>query len=233
MRIATLNTWKNTPPYRRRLAAACAALEAARPDIVLLQEVFAGGEADTAAWLAAGLGLRLAAVPNRRKPRDHEGASVDSTNGLAVLSRHGVDETSLMALPPHPRDPERIAQLTRIGAVTVVNLHLTHIEDADEARAAQITAVLSAVPASGPVVIGGDFNATPDAPAIAAMAAAGYCDLAGDGPFPTCGGRRLDYLFARDLPLDGLSVTPVGDRPHDGVLASDHIGVLAALSDEA
>lgn len=125
---STWNTWKNAPPYRDRLAVLAQAAAETRPDIVLLQEVFTGGGADTAADLAVALGLRSLTAPARAKPRMNEaGAMVDSTNGLAILSKQGASHHRVIALPPHADDPDRIAQVARVDGLTVVNLHLTHL----------------------------------------------------------------------------------------------------------
>lgn len=230
MRILTWNTWKNTPPYRARMEVLVREAGAVRPDIVLLQEAFVGGGADTAADLAEALGLRCLAAPARAKPRQQEdGSMVDSTNGLAILSRDEVCEPWVIALPPHPDDPDRIAQVARIGGLTVVNLHLTHLADGDALRRDQIFHLLAHLEPEAPTVLGGDLNAEQGDPAVTALLDAGFQDLAADRPEPTIAGRRIDYLLARGLSLASVGTRLVGAEPMDGLAGSDHAGVLVTL----
>jgi len=230
MRLLTWNTWKNAAPYDARLAVMVERSRAAAADIVLLQEVFAGGGLDTAAHLGAALGLRVHAAPARRKPRPHAGARIDSTNGLALLATRAAEAQTVMPLPSASADPDRIAQIVHVGDVTVVNLHLTHLDGANDLRRAQVAHVLQGLPRGRPTVIGGDLNAGPSSPALELLRAAGFRDLAAARPFATCGDRRIDYLLTRDMAVVDAAVTPVGDRPLRGVTASDHVGVLAALT---
>lgn len=230
MKLLTWNTWKNSAPYDARLSAMTGLLAAAEADVVLLQEVFAGGMLDTAAHLDRALGLQVYPAPARRRPRPHGGAMVDSTNGLAVLSSGTPLEQTVLPLPSDPADPGRIAQMIRFDRLVVVNLHLTHLAGADDLRRAQAAHLLEALPAGIATVIGGDLNADPQSPALELLRSAGFRDLAAERPFATCGARRIDYLLVRDLAVMEVSVTPVGDKPVDGVTASDHVGVLADLT---
>lgn len=230
MRILTWNTWKNTPPYRARLdVMAEVAIEVA-PDIVLLQEAFVGGGADTAARLAEALGLRSLAAPARAKPRlQEDGSMVDSTNGLAILCRREASEHRVIALPPHPDDPDRIALVARIDGVTVVNLHLTHLSDGDALRRDQILHLLDHLDPAAPTILGGDLNAEAGDPAVAALLTAGFRDLAADRPEDTVPGRRIDFLMIRALSLVTATTGLVGAVPVKGIAGSDHAGVLAEL----
>ena len=230
MRILTWNTWKNSPPYRARLAVLAQAAAEVRPDIVLLQEAFIGGGQDTAAFLAEALGLRCLAAPARAKPRPQEdGSMADSTNGLAILTRREASEHRVIALPPHPDDPDRIAQVARIDGMTVVNLHLTHLADGDALRRNQVLHLLRHLEPEAPTVLGGDLNAGPGDPAPEALDEAGFRDLAADRPEPTVPGRRIDFLMTRALPLAGVETRLVGALPIGGVAGSDHAGVLAMV----
>lgn len=228
MRLLTWNTWKNSAPYEERLALMTDAIAAADPDVALLQEVFVGGGMDTAGHVARRLGLSVTAAPARSKRRSHGDGSVDSTNGLAILSRRPVDAQRVIALPTHPDDPDRIAQVVRIGTVTVVNLHLTHLQGAHALRRGQVVHLLDRLAAGTPTVIGGDLNAEPDAPALRKLEEAGFRDLAEAAPFATAGDRRIDFLLCRDMRDEGAVVDAVG---HDGpaVGASDHLGILVDL----
>ena len=246
MRIATWNTWKNTEPYEARLEGLTAVLRAQGPDLVLLQEAFVsteagagigagieagiGAGADTARTLADALGLRVTAAPSRAKARLHGDRWVESTNGLALLARDEPTEHRVLVLPGDPGDPDRIAQIARVGALTVVNLHLTHLKGADALRTAQVEAALATISAAGPVLIGGDFNAGPTSAVVAVLRDAGFTDLAGTDPFATCAGRRIDFLFGRGVVAAGPA-TPLGAEPVNGVLPSDHTGILVTLAE--
>ncbi|WPZ35614.1 endonuclease/exonuclease/phosphatase family protein [Thalassobaculum sp. OXR-137] len=229
MRLLTWNTWKNSPPYRDRLAALAQAAAEVRPDIVLLQEAFVGGGEDTAAFLASSLDLQCLAAPARPKPRKHDGTMVDSTNGLAILSRQEPSEHRVIALPPHPDDPDRIAQIARFEGFTVVNLHLTHLVDGDVLRRDQIHHLLEQLDPKAPTILGGDLNAEPGDPALAALLTAGFRDLAADRPQDTVPGRRIDFLMIRALPMTSATTGLIGAAPVKGVAGSDHMGVFASL----
>ena len=231
MRILTWNTWKNTPPYRARLAVLAREMAAVRPDLVLLQEAFAGGGCDTAAFLAEALGLHCAAAPARRKPRlGEDGSLVDSTNGLAILSRQAACGHRVIALPPHRDDPDRIAQVAVIEGLLVVNLHLTHLADGDDLRRDQVAHLLTHLAPGVPTVLGGDLNAEAGDPAVAALLGAGFRDLAADRPDPTIDGRRIDFLMARALSPAAVETRLIGTTEPGGPAGSDHAGVLAELT---
>jgi endonuclease/exonuclease/phosphatase family metal-dependent hydrolase len=174
MRIVTLNTWKNEGDYRRRLGLMCEGLAALSPDVVCLQEAFVAQGLDTAQTLAAHLGLAVHAAPARLKPRNHESRLVDSTSGLAVLSRWPSISASL-PLPSDPADGERIAQRLdiRVGDrhLRVLNLHLTHLRDADALRGDQLAHALAwaSEGLAGGLVVAGDLNATAAAVALAPL----------------------------------------------------------------
>ncbi|HEY9236271.1 MAG TPA: hypothetical protein VIP08_14710, partial [Phenylobacterium sp.] len=90
-------------------------LAAMAPDVVCLQECFAAEGYDTAAWLAAELGLALHAAPAHAKLRRHQGADLFSTSGLAILVRTArldapANAAAVLSLASHPADGERIAQ---------------------------------------------------------------------------------------------------------------------------
>ncbi|HEX9461032.1 MAG TPA: endonuclease/exonuclease/phosphatase family protein [Alphaproteobacteria bacterium] len=165
MRVVTLNTWKGDGDYAARLAAMAAGLAALRPDIVALQEVLKAPEAghDTAAHIANALKLTASVLPLRWKVRTVDGRAVDSTSGLALLSRAPLRNPRSVRLASDPRDGERAALIADMAMdgqmLTVACLHLTHLSDADELRRQQWREVAAALPGTVPVVVAGDFNA--------------------------------------------------------------------------
>lgn len=188
LHVVTLNTWKNDGDYARRLPLMRDGLAAMAPDVVCLQECFAAprrpdggpdeapeGGADTAAWLAAALGMTLHAAPARGKPRRHAGREVFSTSGLAILARGEAVAEGRLALTGDPADGERIAQRLDLVAkgrpLRVVNLHLTHLRGAAALRALQLREALAWAEdgLEGGLVIAGDLNATAEDPALAPL----------------------------------------------------------------
>ena len=243
MRIVTLNTWKNEGDYSRRLRLICDGLAALAPDVVCLQEAFVGAGQDTAAAVSRHLGLTLHAAPARAKLRLHEGRLADSTSGLALLTR-GVAQTRVLALPDAPADGERIAQsadLVHCGRpLRVLNLHLTHLQDAQALRAAQLQAALdwAAHDLAGALVLAGDLNATARSPELAPLRLApAPSTLHGahvDGPHaggPERGGHAIDHCIL--IRAGGWREVRTGralDRPDPaGWFPSDHAAVVLDL----
>ena len=174
MRIVSLNTWKNEGDYSRRLPLMRDGLAAMAPDVVCLQECFVADGFDTAAWLAAELGLNLHSAPARSKPRWHEGRNRLSTSGLAILAR-GTATAATQALSSVPDDEDRIAQsldlLIEARPLRVLNRHLTHLRNAAQLRATQFTEALDWAVADleGGLVVAGDLNAGAEDPALAPL----------------------------------------------------------------
>ena len=129
-------------------------------------------------------------------------------------------------------------------AFRVVNAHTEAY--GDKARDTQRDELLAAVGDPGvPVVIGGDFNTTPDAVGIGAPYLDAWLAAGGDPKAGATFGQRadllneestmverIDYLFVRDAEVVECQVVGVsaGDRtsPH-GLWPSDHAGVVARI----
>ncbi len=239
MRIVSLNTWKNEGDYSRRLPLMRDGLAAMAPDVVCLQECFVADGFDTAAWLAAELGLNLHAAPARAKRRRHDGRNLFSTSGLAILVR-GEAASATQSLSSAPADGERIAQcLDLLGdtrPLRVLNLHLTHLRNAAQLRATQLTEALDWAVAGlvGGLVVAGDLNAGADDPALAPL---------GLQPRPsTMLGARLGAESVRATAIDHCVLMRPGhwrqsallrgcDAPDpDGWFPSDHAAVGVVLA---
>lgn len=239
MRIVTLNTWKNDGDYGRRLPLMRDGLAAMAPDVVCLQECFAADGYDTAAFLAAGLGLHLHAAPARGKPRRHAGADLFSTSGLAILAR-GEGVSTRRALTSDPADGERIAQTLDLVVdgrpLRLLNLHLTHLRNAAALRALQLEEALSwaCTDLAGGLVVTGDLNATAADAALAPLgleprpstlhgARAGL-----DAP----GGLAIDHcVLLRAGPWRDAGTLRGCDAPDaDGWYPSDHAAVGVVLA---
>jgi endonuclease/exonuclease/phosphatase family metal-dependent hydrolase len=242
MRIVTLNTWKNEGDYPRRLGPMAAQLRELAPDVVCLQECFAADGAHTVGHLARELRMLAAAVPARRKHRLHQGRSVASSSGLAILSRRRPLAHAALTLSSDDRDGERVALRVDFegvhGALRVLNLHLTHLRGASgaELRARQIDEALAWARAdwAGALLVCGDLNCGRGDREFAALEAAAGEDLGSTlnaGRASDEAGRAIDH---------GLLVDPCGfavrrrfvalEAPDgDGGLPSDHAAVVVDL----
>ena len=209
-------------------------------DVLLLQEVgnrSHDGEAFVAA-LSDRLGFHFAYAPANRLG-DAE------TQGLAILSRHGLSDVRTYSLKYHRlrfRSRCRIALTASLatanGPVRLVNVHLdTRINSRD--RVAQLAPLLDALdPVDAPQIIGGDFN-TMDVrwfrtmwplPYLQRQAAAVRARLGQNGfQTPFTGGRptfrflglplRLDWLYLKRLEAVDWNVDTVRFTDHRGVWA--------------
>lgn len=241
LRVATFNIahgrGRGGAVHLGRTADSLAALAA---DVVCLQEVDRhyserSGWADQAGELAAALGmtavygvaLRQAARAPDRPPRDY---------GNAILTRLPVRGHRVIRLPGRPRSEPRsmvIAELSPGAAATgtaglhVGCLHLQH--NSAPARAAQLDVVVAELPRTGPLVLAGDFNATPDAGELAPLR----------GRLVDCwerGGRGRGATFPSRFPLrrlDYVLVSPELTPRRAAVVpttASDHRPLVVDLT---
>ena len=203
----------------------------------------ADGGGNTARSLAAALGLHCAFHAARTKMRRRQGASILCASGLAILSRSPIVWSERLVLPSDPRDGERIAQFAEIDVertrVHLINLHLSHLEFADNLRRQQLDTILERLNGTKTeehIVLGGDFNAKAGDAVFEAFSA--RTDFVtrrapSDGEI----GLGVDHLFtmhrAGAAPLLISSARAELARPDkDGVVASDHAAVRAWISFE-
>lgn len=256
----TWNLWWQFGPWIERQPAIAAELRAHEPDVALFQEVWSGDEGDQAEQLAAACAMEV--VRTRRPTGEPQ------RFGNAIVSRWPLVELESIVLSDAEGKPShRSALAARVDAPSgpwvVIVTHLAWQYDQSRLRQQQLAEVVALARRHGagdedgpPVVLGGDFNAVPDADEIRRLTglAPGYGDgpvftdvwaAVGDGPGHTWvrdnpnsadamwPRRRLDYLFVawpRPKPLGNpLSAQLVGVDPHDGVVGSDHYGVLATF----
>lgn len=209
-----------------------------RSDIVLLQEVDrrtqrSEGE-DHLGELARLTGMHSAFA----KSLDYQGGDY----GIAVLSRFPLDSPRVVPLevrPPQersgrlhePRVALHVVARAPRGALHVVN---THIDPGAVPvyRHQEVIGLLAhiarSVPADARLVFGGDLNALPDTPEIAALSLLfvdGWQQCGDGGPgysFPAHEpDRRIDYILLRGV---GCTVARVVDSQ-----ASDHRPVLTII----
>jgi endonuclease/exonuclease/phosphatase family metal-dependent hydrolase len=180
-----------------------------RADVVLLQEVDRrtrrSGSVDQPAILAQRTGFDVAFG----KTLDYDGGEY----GIAILSRWPIAEQAVIRLPVDPPQQRsggsyepRGAQRVRLGGqgaqITLVNTHLDASRD-DHYRRQEVRTVLTIARQAGSgVLVGGDFNSTPESDVQVAVRRAGVRDAwlvcgQGDGfTYPAnVPAERIDYLY--------------------------------------
>lgn len=201
-------------------------------DLVLLQEVDRGtrrsGSVDQPAVLAERTGLHV----SFGSALDYDGGKY----GVAILSRWPIVAETLIHLPVspaqtraggshEPRGALRVVVASPAGRVALINTHLDATGDDRWRRQEADTIVsLAAQARRGEplVIVGGDFNSTPESAVQGAVRADGLRDAwttcaTGDGltypaDAPT---KRIDYLFlTSDIGCAGARVleTRVSDH---------------------
>ena len=116
----------------------------------------------------------------------------------------------------------------------MLNTHLDHVSVEAMTNQAKLVAE-KADSFDIPVVITGDFNATPDSEAIAIMTGSGYKDCCVTAPVTDTSGTYTDYQEGRDdyeridycFINDGFEVTKYDVV--DGIFASDHFAIYSEL----
>jgi endonuclease/exonuclease/phosphatase family metal-dependent hydrolase len=238
---ATLNIWHDQENWRARLGLMRDSLEALEPDVIFLQEVI---QRDTvpnqATMLAESLGCRafFASVDPPGAPKRY---------GNAILTRHAIVATHEVKL--EPLDDYRVAAHARLDVagrtVDVYVTHLHHTPEGSAIRAQQVRHLLAFIDetcSKGAIVLGGDFNAAPDAPELRPIRdrltdayAAVHLEPVGVpvttlNPAKGHAPRRIDYIFAAAGPLRPVDAAVFLDRPTAaGIWASDHFGVWVRL----
>lgn len=183
--------------------AVAAVITKAAADLVLLQDV------EPTALQTLGTKLNYAAA---------------SGGTVAALARGFIGFSTTVPLKPPPR--AALALLASIGhgqyAAIVAQIDPAEGRVSDDDLARVLNAINLQKTAGTPLVVGGDFNATPDHPGIARLNAVGLRDAwaecgSGDGfTYPSnAPAKRIDYLFlSGDLHCSAAAVmeTQVSDH---------------------
>lgn len=195
-----------------RVAELAALVRASGADVVLLQEVDQltrrSGGVDQPRELAATTGYRVAFG----RTIDYDGGRF----GIAILSRWPIVSDTMIPLdgaPPvggdnsrhEPRGALRVVMDAPQGRVTVIDTHLDAFGGNAwrEQEADSLVRIVAAARAAGEtVIVGGDFNSTPESAAQQVLRAAAMRDAwpecgSGDGnTFPaSTPTKRIDFLF--------------------------------------
>ncbi|QRR04339.1 endonuclease/exonuclease/phosphatase family protein [Dyadobacter sandarakinus] len=229
----TYNIHHCNPPSagdRIDVEAIAKVINAEKPDFVALQEVDVNTERsgkgkNQARQLAALTGMNF----YFSKAIDHQGGDY----GVAVLSRYPILDSMRIALPIHPELKEENRTL---AAVTVqlpnrkkIIFASTHLGLKEPNRVLQAETLLKHFQGTElPVILGGDFNATPDSKVIA------YLDQYFVRTCSACGftipvenpDKTIDFIMYRksDL-LKGGDTRVINEK-----YASDHLPVVASFT---
>ena len=263
MRIVTWNLWwrfgDNWEARHQAIAVTLAELE---PDIVCCQEIWAERDgANQADLLGEALGMNVAHHPRfGRRGLSFSNAilasapiNASSSHSLAVGDQ-AAHRTAVVAQVARPG-----GDMTVICTHLEHRFHLSEIRQRQVATLCELAAPHHA-PERFPVVMAGDFNAVPTSeeirlltgerpPPVPELVWSDAWAQAGDGPGHTWNGqnpylsqamwpnRRIDYVFVstpRPVPLGNIaSIEMIGAEPVDGVVPSDHYGLVVDLIDEA
>lgn len=218
---------------RRCIADAAARL---KPDVMALQAVRRRANGlDQARDLAHITGLaQVYFVPARRDDEVEDGS--------AILTRRPVAASDCVRLTyeQNAEDPSpRILLLTTLDLggnrrLTLANGHFSWVAPLNARNVEETLKHLAAI--DGDAVLVGDFNATPDAPGMRAIAAAGWRDAwvarhgESDGatfeaPTPSL---RIDYVWLRGA-VDATRIERVHAPADAPVRLSDHFGLFVEL----
>jgi endonuclease/exonuclease/phosphatase family metal-dependent hydrolase len=259
VRVLTWNLWWRFGPWERRRPAIAATLAALDPDVVALQEVWGEpAGTNFAAELAEGLGFDSAYAARLELDGVQFGNAVlsrwpiTSSTPTPLPAPPEADEQRLVlrADVDAPRGPLQVFS-------THLNWRFDHSAVRQQQVRAIADVVAGARPRTYPPVLCGDFNAVPDSDEIRMLTgrAAGPVEglvfhdaweAAGDGgpghtwsnanPYAVLDlepDRRIDYVLVGWPKAGGAghvtSCEVVGASPVDGVVPSDHYGVLAEL----
>ena len=166
VKIVTINILYDLAEWEMRRTLLVDGLKAEKADLIALQEV--KFPENTAAWLAGELGMPyIQLVPDRRKTGTNS-ASV----GNAILSRHPFVQEAVLDL----QTQGRVAQYVQVNVdgqpLVFCNGHYYWHPGHHPERVKQVQLLidwLSKFPPSMPIVSVGDFNGTPQTPAITLM----------------------------------------------------------------
>jgi endonuclease/exonuclease/phosphatase family metal-dependent hydrolase len=203
------------------------AIEAEQADLIGLQEVSRGwvldGSIDMLTWLSQRLKLPYVWGP-----------TADPLWGNAILSRYPIKDVQDFAMPNNDvvRPARGYLVATMETGDLTLNLMVTHLHYVGEdsaLRVPQVQAMLATWANRAATVLMGDLNATPTAPEMQLLRAAGLIDSfatigTGEG-FTYASNRpasRIDYIYhSADLAARDFHV-------NEG-MASDHRGVAVTI----
>lgn len=221
IRVATYNIhYGYNTTWQVSLEEQARTIEGSGADIVMLQEVDAcritSYGTDDGLWLARRLGMR-----------EVYGPALEGLSGIALLTRFPITEADTQLLTSELEQTAIVHARVSVGGEPL-DAYGVWLGLEPEERARQLDDALAIIGGISPVVLAGDFNATPDSPIYARVQATGSEDpfaVGGFQPDPTSPAidpvHRIDYIWARGLEVRGAQVLDS--------LASDHRCVVVEL----
>lgn len=203
------------------------------PDLVALQEVELGGDEEASGLTLRWLGRRLGMHGHFTLTRP---GLAGGLFGNAVLSRHAFELVSEGSLPRRGGEHRAVQWLKVRAPSGEFHLMNTHLGIWFWERRAQVRALLGAewlvrAGSALPVVVCGDFNATPLSPVYRALSA-GLRDVCRGvrrtlGTWPSARPLlRIDHMFvSAEFRVLSCRVTQTADSR----VASDHLPLVAEL----
>jgi endonuclease/exonuclease/phosphatase family metal-dependent hydrolase len=252
MKVMTFNIWNYTRPWKVRRELIAGLIEQHRPHAVALQETrhdfrYEQGKgqgeqlADMTGYVAT-VAVGQVYLPILR---------VDEA--VTILTQATPKRTVKRELTRLPRERDDENRRICVGVLLNVNGHDVYVFDTHfslsartrMSNAVEINRFIKNVSESSPAVVMGDLNAEPDADPIRFLQGAhSHEDETGDffdcwtAAHPTDDGltyasfepvRRIDYVFARNLPATGISAEIIGGESKNGIYPSDHLGIVVDL----
>ena len=212
------------------------AIKSKMPDVVFLQEI------DSCTTRSLGVDQAKEIARLAKYPYYHFFSMMDYRSGkygLAMLSKKPFKETKTHPFP----DKIEGQQMTNANAIgtAVINFEgidiafaTVHLSTVQSERDLQLSYALENFlkPASRPIVLGGDFNATPGSSTISILDGVGFIRTNTDPAKFTipsnAPNRELDYISY--YPQDRFRV--VSHTVVTGVNASDHLPIIVVLDIE-
>ena len=260
LRVATWNLWWRHGDWRARQPAIAQHLAAVDADVVALQEASTGDELDHVHWLRDEMGWHVAVSPPPGERTHGLVNVIASRWPIVETEWRYLDvgdapphRTVLWARTEAP-----LGMVDVFTTHLSHGFDQSALRQRQVCEVAEFVAARRQPPDAGyPPVLMGDFNAVPDADEMrlldgrSAVPVPGlvFSDVwpqGGEGPGWTyCADsphvqdsawpdRRLDYVFVgwpRARPAGNpVSARTFGAEPVDGIVASDHLGVVADLS---
>lgn len=186
--IATINIYADLSLWERRRTLLADGLAALSPDLIAVQE--AELRQDTARWLAAQLGMEHIHLTPKTGNWRHE-------EGLAILSRLPFQRRAELDLITQDRVTQYVQVSVDGRPLGLANAQLYWMPGESPKRVQQVERLLNwlrEIPGNPPLVVAGDFNATPDMPSILRM------EEEFVSAYRAVHGREPDYTTPTPLP---------------------------------
>lgn len=209
------------------------AIKSRMPDVVLLQEI------DSCTTRSLGVDQAKEIAARAKYPYYHFFKIMDYRDGkygLAMLSKKPFKETRNYPFPDEI-EGQQMANANTVGTAVInfdgtdISFVVVHLSTVQSERDLQLSYAIEHIlkPIKRPIVLGGDFNATPSNSTIAILDAAGFIRTNTDPTKFTIPSnnpnRELDYIAY--YPDDRFRV--VSHTVLTGLNASDHLPVISVL----